>query len=114
VAASRRFGRYVVIERVGVGGMGEVFAAYDPELDRKVALKLIRPGRGHPDARARLLREAQAMARAQGVWPFCGNCSSYASWPAMVVGFICAAVDANSSSEMISIVTRPRGRIYDA
>ncbi len=58
-----RFGRYVVIERVGAGGMGEVYAAYDPELDRKVAIKLIRPGRDTEDARARLLREAQAMAR---------------------------------------------------
>ncbi|MCB9752378.1 MAG: serine/threonine protein kinase [Myxococcales bacterium] len=57
------FGRYVIIERVGAGGMGEVYAAYDPELDRKVAIKLIRPGRAGPDARARLLREAQAMAR---------------------------------------------------
>lgn len=58
-------GRYVVLERVGAGGMGMVYAAYDPELDRKVALKLVRPGRrGDPTvARTRLMREAQAMAR---------------------------------------------------
>ena len=34
-------GRYVVIDRVGEGGMGVVYSAYDPELDRKLALKLL-------------------------------------------------------------------------
>jgi serine/threonine protein kinase len=46
--------------------MGEVYAAYDPKLDRRVALKLLRPDRLGDDpegSRARLLREAQAMAR---------------------------------------------------
>ena len=60
-------GRYVVLSLVGRGGMGEVYAAYDPELDRKVALKLLRerPGQsGSQDsARARLQREAQAIAK---------------------------------------------------
>jgi hypothetical protein len=36
-----RIGRHVVIERLGAGGMGVVYAAYDPELDRKLAIKLI-------------------------------------------------------------------------
>jgi tetratricopeptide (TPR) repeat protein/predicted Ser/Thr protein kinase len=60
-----RLGRYVVLERLGAGGMGVVLAAYDPELDRRVAVKVLRPrGRGEASvARARLQREARALAR---------------------------------------------------
>ncbi|MFO0636802.1 MAG: tetratricopeptide repeat protein [Nannocystaceae bacterium] len=60
-------GRYLVLDRIGAGAMGVVFAAYDPELDRKVAIKLLlgaadgRSGEGR-DAN-RLRREAQALAR---------------------------------------------------
>ncbi|MBN8227225.1 tetratricopeptide repeat protein [Corallococcus macrosporus] len=58
-------GRYVVIDRVGSGGMGVVLSAYDPQLDRKVALKLVRSlqGDGAVELEQRLLREAQAVAR---------------------------------------------------
>lgn len=59
-------GRYLILREIGRGGMGIVFAAYDPELDRKVALKLLHPDRRARDGRAgqaRLLREAQALAR---------------------------------------------------
>ncbi len=59
-------GRYVVLSRLGAGAMGIVLAAYDPELDRKVALKLLkvrRRGTDEETARARLQREAQALAR---------------------------------------------------
>jgi len=61
------FGRYVLLERLGAGGGGIVHAAYDPELDRKVAIKLVHSApSSEPDrseARQRLLREAQAIAR---------------------------------------------------
>jgi tetratricopeptide (TPR) repeat protein/tRNA A-37 threonylcarbamoyl transferase component Bud32 len=64
LAAGTSVGRYRVLECVGIGGMGVVYGAYDPELDRRIALKLLR-GRGVRDRErnARLLREAQAMAR---------------------------------------------------
>jgi tetratricopeptide (TPR) repeat protein len=65
LAKGATIGRYVVLGLLGRGGMGEVYAAYDPELDRKIAVKLLR-ARGASagaDGRTRLLREAQAIAR---------------------------------------------------
>ena len=62
-SAGSRLGRYVILYRLGSGGMGVVFAAYDPELDRKVALKLVRLESSSLAAREALRREAQAMAR---------------------------------------------------
>jgi tetratricopeptide (TPR) repeat protein/tRNA A-37 threonylcarbamoyl transferase component Bud32 len=57
-------GRYLVVHRLGEGGMGVVYSAYDAELDRKVALKLLHPRKvGTAERHARLLREAQAMAK---------------------------------------------------
>lgn len=58
-----RVGRFTVLDRAGQGGMGIVYAAYDAELDRRVALKLIAPGRFDPEDRPRLVREARVMAR---------------------------------------------------
>jgi serine/threonine protein kinase/tetratricopeptide (TPR) repeat protein len=57
-------GRYVILDVIGRGGMGAVYAAYDPELDRKLAIKLIlAPRRGDDEDQQRLLREAQATAQ---------------------------------------------------
>ena len=57
-------GRYEILERIGMGAMGFVYAGRDPQLDRKVAIKLLRPEAGSGSkGRARLLREAQAMAQ---------------------------------------------------
>lgn len=65
--AGARVGRYVVVDRLGAGGMGIVYKAYDPELDRHIALKLLtvrkKSGRDSERARDRLLREAQALAQ---------------------------------------------------
>ncbi|MEZ4380694.1 MAG: serine/threonine-protein kinase [Nannocystaceae bacterium] len=56
-------GRYRVEAPIGAGGMGVVYRAYDPELDRQLAIKILRESRRARRDEARFLREAQAMAR---------------------------------------------------
>ena len=63
LAAGARLGRYVLRARLGQGGMGVVWRARDPELDRDVAIKVLAGATLDADAEARLLREAQSMAR---------------------------------------------------
>ncbi|HFE47645.1 MAG TPA: serine/threonine protein kinase [Nannocystis exedens] len=63
-APGQRIGRYLVISQIGAGGMGIVLAAYDPNLDRKVALKLLKsPSTTFREAESRLLREGRALAK---------------------------------------------------
>jgi WD40 repeat protein/tRNA A-37 threonylcarbamoyl transferase component Bud32 len=63
LAEGSRIGRFLILRKLGEGGMGVVFVGYDGELDRRVALKLLRAR--HDDGRAitRLVREAQGLAR---------------------------------------------------
>jgi serine/threonine protein kinase len=67
VRAPTHIGRYRVEGVLGRGGMGIVFAALDPQLGRRVALKLLRPDRigplGDDEWRRRLLAEARALAQ---------------------------------------------------
>lgn len=58
-----KVGRFVVVGELGEGAMGVVFAAHDRELDRQIALKVLRSGATNEEDRTRMLREGQAMAR---------------------------------------------------
>ncbi|HYA63157.1 MAG TPA: protein kinase [Candidatus Sulfotelmatobacter sp.] len=60
----RKLGHYCILEKIGAGGMGEVYQAHDEQLNRIVALKILLPKDFTDEkARLRLLREAQAAAR---------------------------------------------------
>ena len=69
LVAGSKLGRFVVLEWIGEGAAGVVYAAYDPELDRKVALKLMHrtltaEGSEQERARERVIEEARAMGKA--------------------------------------------------
>ncbi len=62
IAGAKQVGHFQVLRQVGEGGMGQVYAAYDPKLDRRVALKLLNVRDDERDD-LRLVREAQALAK---------------------------------------------------
>jgi len=62
--APTTIGRYTIIDVIGQGAMGTVYLARDPQLDREVALKVVRADRhAHAGLQSRLAREARAMAQ---------------------------------------------------
>jgi predicted Ser/Thr protein kinase len=63
LAPGMTLGKYRLDRVLGSGGMGIVWAAHDPDLERAVALKVLRYENAAPELRSRLLREARAMAR---------------------------------------------------
>ena len=56
-------GRFQIQEVLGRGGMGEVYKAFDPTLQRTIAVKTVRPDIDRPEYLERMMREAQACAR---------------------------------------------------
>jgi hypothetical protein len=82
-----RLGPYVLLEKIGEGGMGVVHLAHDPQ-GRSVAVKVLRPGvAGDPDARRRLSREFETMRRVRSP-------------------FVAAVIDADVTGEVPYVVTR--------
>jgi serine/threonine protein kinase len=57
-----RLGKYEIVASIGSGGMGDVYRALDPRLEREVAIKVIRSLSSNTEAQARLWREARAAA----------------------------------------------------
>ena len=54
---------YRVLNKLGAGGMGEVYRAKDTRLDRTVAIKILSPGSGNPRQSQRFAREARAVSK---------------------------------------------------
>jgi serine/threonine protein kinase len=63
LTVGQRIDRYEIRRRIGSGAMGVVYAAFDPELDREIAIKTLHADGASPTERDRLLREARAMAK---------------------------------------------------
>jgi len=59
-----QYGRYRIVKELGKGSMGVVYQAHDPQIDRSVALKVLRPDRVTSETfRHRFLKEARAVGR---------------------------------------------------
>lgn len=79
-----RIGRWQILQKLGRGAMGTVYSAHDPELDRRVAIKVLHgidPDTGAGTDAIRLRREAQAMARVFSQHPNVVQVSTSASTP---------------------------------
>src|SRR3954454_9235066 len=63
IGPGTQLGKYKLIRQIGAGALGQVWAAHDPDLERQVAVKLLKSDKAVPQLRTRLLREARAMAR---------------------------------------------------
>lgn len=63
VPSGTMLGRYWIHERIGAGARGEVYAAYDPKLDRRVALKRFRQASGATQQVDTMVSEARALAK---------------------------------------------------
>jgi serine/threonine-protein kinase len=61
--AQAQWGRFVLLRKLGEGAYGDVYQAYDTQLDRDVALKLLKPSASSADTARRLLAEARMLAR---------------------------------------------------
>jgi len=59
----RRIGRYIVLHAIREGSKEQLFLAYDPDLDRRVKIQLLRVGRRGAEERGRLRDQARALAR---------------------------------------------------
>jgi hypothetical protein len=62
-AAAETWGRYRLVEKVGQGSFGSVYRAWDSELEREVAVKILHPRVANSQLKSRLLREGRALAR---------------------------------------------------
>jgi len=61
--AGKTVGKYRLVEKLGQGGMAQVYKAYQPDLDRTIAVKILHPHlTGDPEFEARFRREARAVA----------------------------------------------------
>lgn len=58
-----RIGHLMIVDELGVGGMGRVYVAFDDRLQRQVALKAIRKSRLDDEARTRFLQEARILSQ---------------------------------------------------
>ena len=63
VSLPETIGRYLILRRIGAGGMGTLFLARDPAIDRLVAVKLLRQDLDHAELRERFMREARSVGR---------------------------------------------------